>query len=64
MFARNTQLGWRALVGLSIPAYAVAPARPGTLNFIEGKVSVDGREVTSNRAPGTGHAHGDAGGSH
>jgi len=34
-------------MGAAIPALAAVPARPGTLNFIEGKVSVDGRELTS-----------------
>lgn len=41
------RLGWVALTAAAIPAFAVAPAHPGTLNFIEGKVLVDGRDVTS-----------------
>lgn len=36
-----------AMVALAMPSFAAAPARPGTLNFLEGTVLVDGRELTS-----------------
>lgn len=45
MFSRALSLGLVALSGGAIPALAAVPARPGTLNFIEGKVLVDGRDV-------------------
>jgi len=35
------------MVALAMPVFAAAPARPGTLNFLEGKVLVDGRELSS-----------------
>jgi hypothetical protein len=39
---------YAGLAALAIPAIAAIPASPGTVNFIEGQVSVDGREATSN----------------
>jgi hypothetical protein len=47
MFTKALSFGWVALVGVAIPALAAVPARPGTINFIEGKVLVDGQDVTS-----------------
>ena len=47
MSLQKIGLGWVALAAVAIPAFAAVPGRPGTLNFLEGKVLVDGREVTS-----------------
>ncbi len=36
-----------ALLGLTFPAWAIAPARPGTLNYLEGQAAIEGNSVTS-----------------
>lgn len=41
-------IGFVAALGAALPALAALPARPGTLNFVEGNVLVDGRPLTSN----------------
>jgi hypothetical protein len=44
----KSRLGRSVLLGMfaaAIPALAAIPARPGTLNYVEGSVTVDGREV-------------------
>src|SRR3954451_7681894 len=47
MRLRNFRAGLVAFLGLSVSAFAAVPAHPGTINFVEGTVAVDGRPVTS-----------------
>lgn len=47
MLSTTFNRAWVGLLAVAIPAFAVSPGRPGTLNFLEGKVSVNGQEVTS-----------------
>jgi hypothetical protein len=47
MLSNTVAIGFVAVLGLAGPTVGAVPARPGTLNFIEGKVSVDGRPLTS-----------------
>lgn len=42
-----------ALGLLSLPALAVEPARPGTVNYIEGAASLDGRALAANQVGST-----------
>src|SRR5688572_5364540 len=47
MFSVVNRLWGLGMLAGAIPLVAVAPGRPGTLNFSEGKVSVNGQQVKS-----------------
>lgn len=47
MVLQTFRLQCVAILAFAIPAFATAPARPGTLNFVEGQVFVDGRDITT-----------------
>jgi hypothetical protein len=36
-----------AILAFALPVFAAAPAGPGVLNFVEGQVQVDGRDITA-----------------
>jgi hypothetical protein len=40
-------------VGFAVAAHAAAPAHPGTINYLEGQVSIDGRTLTSDSVGST-----------
>jgi hypothetical protein len=52
MRTRTFHAGWPLiLLGLAVPAFAMVPARPGTINYTEGRVFIDGKLVTTDSDP-------------
>jgi hypothetical protein len=47
MVLQTFRLQCVAILAFAIPAFATALARPGTLNFVEGQVLVDGRDIST-----------------